>query len=117
MHSSRLQAALAGALGMALPLLGGLLAGLVVGILLFGMLPGHMNEPVRIALAALPALLGMGTGSALWGVLGTPGECRRDPPPGLDGIPGFRTDYPRCTEPNSANSTMLQRPQNSLISS
>ncbi|MCI0420637.1 MAG: hypothetical protein L0312_15660, partial [Acidobacteria bacterium] len=52
-----------------LSLFGGLLLGVVLGNLTFSALPGHMNDPLRIALAAIPALTGMLIGSAVWGVL------------------------------------------------
>ncbi len=63
------RSAIAGALVTVLSLFGGLLLGVVLGNLTFSALPGHMNDPLRIALAAIPALTGMLIGSAVWGVL------------------------------------------------
>lgn len=61
-----------GAIFTALPLLGGLLLGVVVGNIVFNLVPGHsLSNPSSIAsaISAIPALLCMFLGSALWGVL------------------------------------------------
>jgi hypothetical protein len=68
MGLSRLRPAVSGAFLTLLTLVGGLLVGVVVGNVMFAALPAHLNDPLRIALAALPALAGMAVGSALWGV-------------------------------------------------
>lgn len=66
---SRFRPAVSGALLTLLTLFGGLLCGVVLGNLIFATLPGHMNDPLRIALAAIPAVAGMVVGSALWGIV------------------------------------------------
>jgi len=78
---SRFRPAVSGAFLTILTLVGGLLLGVVIGNVIFAALPAHLNDPLRIALAALPALAGMAIGSALWGVsigrLGQNDERRR----------------------------------------
>jgi hypothetical protein len=54
-------------LATALTLIGGMLLGGVGGSLLFGGLPGHMQEAVKITLASIPALAGVALGGAVWG--------------------------------------------------
>jgi len=49
-------------------LLGGMGLGLGIGGLIHAVLPGHMFDPGRIAVAALAALLGLLLGGAAWGV-------------------------------------------------
>lgn len=61
-----------GAIFTALPLLGGLLLGIVVGNIVFNLMPGHSisnPSPITITVSAIPALMGLFFGSALWGVL------------------------------------------------
>jgi hypothetical protein len=65
--SSTLKAGLRGAGLTALTLFGGMLLGVAGGFILFETLPGHMSDPGKIAAAALPALLGVFLGGALWG--------------------------------------------------
>lgn len=63
---------LTGAVCTALSLVGGLLLGIVVGNFVFELLPGHNfpnPNPMAMLVAAIPALLGMLMGSAVWGVL------------------------------------------------
>jgi MFS family permease len=78
---SRLRPAVSGAFLTLLTLVGGLLIGVLVGNAMFAALPAQLNDPLRIGLAALPALAGMVVGSALWGVsmgrLGQRDERRR----------------------------------------
>jgi hypothetical protein len=55
-----------------LPLFGGMLLGVVVGEVVFEALPGHSiinPSALQITLAAIPALTGLLSGSACWGVL------------------------------------------------
>ncbi len=63
------RAAFSGGLSTVCTLFGGLLAGVALGSLVFGGLPSHMNQPLRITFATISALAGMLIGSALWGVL------------------------------------------------
>jgi len=63
--------ALRGALMTVLTLFGGLLIGLLLGDLVFHILPGHSlanPNPLHIAIAATPALLGFLLGGAAWGI-------------------------------------------------
>jgi hypothetical protein len=53
----------------ALTLVGGMLLGIGIGNVLFESLPGHMLEPARIGLAAIPALAGTLGGGGAWGWL------------------------------------------------
>ena len=69
MQLSRLRLAVSGAFLTLIALFGGLLLGVVVGNLMFAALPGHLNDPLRVALAAIPAVAGMAIGSGLWGVV------------------------------------------------
>jgi hypothetical protein len=69
MPRSAVRAACVGTVLTVCTLFGGLLAGVVLGNLIFGALPSHMNDPLRITFAAIPALAGILIGSALWGVL------------------------------------------------
>ena len=55
----RLRPALYGALLTPLTLVGGLLLGTSVGTVVFAGLPSQLNEPLRIAFAAIPAVAGM----------------------------------------------------------
>jgi len=50
-------------------LVGGMVLGIGVGNVLFESLPGHMVEPAKIGLAAVPALAGILGGGAAWGWL------------------------------------------------
>lgn len=50
-------------------LVGGMVLGIGVGNVLFESLPGHMAEPAKIGLAAVPALAGILGGGAAWGWL------------------------------------------------
>jgi hypothetical protein len=65
---SRLRPSLFGAYLTPLTLVGGLLIGTAVGNVVFARLPPQLNEPLRIALAAMSALAGMAIGGALWGL-------------------------------------------------
>ena len=73
--------AVSGALLTLLTLVGGLLVGVVAGNIMSAALPAHLNDPLPVALAALPALASMAVGGALWGVsmgrLGQGDERRR----------------------------------------
>jgi hypothetical protein len=76
--------ALLSALATVVALIGGLLLGGALGELVFNLLPGHSTSNpsiVHMLLAAAPALLGMLSGSALWGVwlgrLARAGDTRR----------------------------------------
>ena len=67
-----LRPSLAGAVFTALSLVGGIVLGIVVGNFVFNLFPGHNfpnPSPVAMAVAAVPALMGMFIGSAVWGVL------------------------------------------------
>jgi len=46
----------------------GMMLGVAAGDVAFNALPGHLGEPVRSSLAALPAVSGLVLGSACWGV-------------------------------------------------
>ena len=62
--------AIRGALVTVSTLFGGLLIGLLLGDLVFHILPGHSlsnPDPVHVAIAATPALLGFLVGGAAWG--------------------------------------------------
>ncbi len=65
---SQLRPALYGAFLTPLMLVGGLLVSTAVGNFVFAGLPAQLNEPLRIALAAISAVSGMAIGSALWGI-------------------------------------------------
>jgi hypothetical protein len=65
---SRLRPALFGAYLTPLTLVGGLLVGPAVVNDVFARLPAQLNEPLRIALAAISALAEMAIGSARWGL-------------------------------------------------
>lgn len=74
-------------------LFGGLLIGLLVGDLVFHILPGHSlsnPDPIHVAIAATPALLGFLAGGAAWGLsvrkLANRGERQRM---ALAGMLGF----------------------------
>lgn len=72
MQSTRIRAALYGALITLTTLFGGMLLGVAAGNLVFSVLPGHnilSPGPVHIFLSAVPALAGFLAGSALWGIL------------------------------------------------
>lgn len=66
--SSKARNVVAGATQTAAFLVGGLVLGIVVGNLLFEGLEGHTMEPVRVAVAAIPAIAAIVLGSALWGI-------------------------------------------------
>jgi hypothetical protein len=55
------------ALATPLTLIGGMFMGGVLGSLIFDGLPGHLEAPIKIALAASAALVGALLGGALWG--------------------------------------------------
>ncbi len=67
-----LRPAVRGALLTVACLFGGLLVGVLVGFTIFELLPGGEDfahpPPLNVTLAALPALAGFATGSAVWGV-------------------------------------------------
>ncbi len=90
MRSSLIRAAFSGALITVIALFGGLLLGVAFGNLAFDALPRHLNEPLRIALAATPALSGMVIGSAVWGVLmGRLARATQTRRMGWTGVAGF----------------------------
>lgn len=66
---SRLRIAALSALTTAIFLIGGMLAGGLGGNLVFGSLPGHTLDVVRITLSALPALATVIASGALWGLI------------------------------------------------
>lgn len=65
---SRLPLALRIGAATVICLLGGMALGVAIGTAVHGALPGHMMDPVRVAPAALLALLGVVGGGAAWGV-------------------------------------------------
>jgi len=71
-NSDLTKTAFLSALFTAFSLIGGLLLGVVLGEVVFSALPGHSitnPDPVHILLAAVPALIGMLAGGAVWGLL------------------------------------------------
>ncbi len=72
MTIANIRSMITGAIFTALPLIGGLLLGIVVGNIVFNLMPGHSisnPSPVATAGSAIPALICIFLGSALWGVL------------------------------------------------
>jgi len=65
-----LKAAFQGAARTSLILFGGLMLGLIAGDLVFKVLPGHSLQnpnPLHVAIASIPALIGFLIGGAVWG--------------------------------------------------
>ena len=57
------------ALGTPLALIGGVFAGAALGTVVHGGLPGHVSESAKVAIAAVPAVIGFFAGGALWGAV------------------------------------------------